>query len=200
MIIGVFQIPVRSKGSHEFAASAFGNETAANLFRDVLGILGIEDVLQRQHHVILSLEAVHIVIDGNKADTLSREDTLKIEAHLDVISAETGQILDDHAVDHAAVNVSEHFLKRGALEVRAGVAIVRIVLYDSKVVAPGTEILHEALLIDNTVALGLVPVFTGQARVTTDFVLQGGSHYAAPLRSCTFISALTTSLAVRSPM
>ena len=171
MVLRVFQVSVRSKGSHEFAASAFGNETAANLFGDVLGVLGIEDVLQRQHHVILSLEAVHIVVDGNKADTLSGEDTLKIETHLDVISTEAGQILDDHAVDYAAVNVSEHFLKRGALEVRAGIAIVRIVLYDSKAVAPGTEILHEALLIDNAVAFGLVPVFTGQARVTTDFVL-----------------------------
>ena len=51
---------------------------------------------------------------------------LKIFADADIVTAETRQILDDHAVDEACTQVDKHALKIRAVEVGAGAAVIGI--------------------------------------------------------------------------
>ena len=50
----------------------------------------------------------------------------QILADADIVTAETRQVLDDHAVDDACAQVIEHALKVRPVEIRACVAVIGI--------------------------------------------------------------------------
>ena len=68
LLVGVFQVTVGGKGPDEFTPSLLGGEGTADLGGDVLGVLGVEDVFQRQEHIVRALEAVYSVVDRDEAD------------------------------------------------------------------------------------------------------------------------------------
>ena len=105
--------------------------------------------------------AVHVVIDGNESDTVSREISLQIVSGIYVVSTKAGEILDDHTVDFAFFNIMEHTLKGRAFKIGACVAIVCIMIDDGELWVPGAEVFNNMELVQNTVALDLVAIFTG---------------------------------------
>lgn len=118
----------------------------------------LEDVLERQEHIIGAVRAVHRVVDGDKAHAKGGEHALQIVAHVDVVAAEAGEIFDDHAADLARAKVGEHTIEGGAVEVRAGEAVVGVMPGDVQLRVRIAVVLDHALLAENAVALRAVAV------------------------------------------
>ena len=126
MILRVLTVPVAGEGPDELAPLLLGVEGAFDLLGDVACILGVKQILQRHHHVVGAAVAVDIVRDSDEPHTVLRQPTLQIAACFDVITAETGQVLYQHTADAPVPYVPQHPLKGGALEIRAGIAVVGI--------------------------------------------------------------------------
>ena len=70
------------------------------------------------------MQTVIVVVDSDKAHTEKRENLFNVFARLQMISSETGKILDHDAVDLACLYVRHHFLKGRALKIRARKPVV----------------------------------------------------------------------------
>ena len=105
MILRVLAVPVAGEGPDELAPLLLGMEGAFDLPGDVLGILGVEQVLQRHHHVVGAAVAVDIVRNGDEPHAVLRQPALQIAACFYVVTAETGQILYQHTADAPTFHV-----------------------------------------------------------------------------------------------
>lgn len=106
-----------------------------------------------------------MVVDCYEAHPPGGKDPLQIAAHLDVVPAESGQILHQDAVDRPPGNVVLHPAKGGAVEIGAGEAVVLVKVHQAQLWM-GRDILFQQLtLIGDAVALRLVPVLSGQAQI-----------------------------------
>ena len=85
---------------------------------------------------------------------------LKIFADADIVSAETRQILDDHAVDDACAQVIEHALKVRPVEVGAGAAVIGIQTGRGHVGLRVYELGQQLALAGDAVAFFAVAVLT----------------------------------------
>lgn len=116
MILRVLTVPVAGKGSDKLAPLLLGVEGAFDLLGDVACILGVKQILQRQHHVVGAADAVDVVRDGDKPHAVLRQPAFQIAACFDVVTPKAGQILYQHTADAPAFYVPQHPLKGGALE------------------------------------------------------------------------------------
>ena len=90
MVLRILTVAVAGEGPDKLSSLLLGVEGAFDLLGNVTGILGVEQVLQRHHHVVGAAGTVDIVCNGNKSHTVLRQPTLQIAACFDVITAETG--------------------------------------------------------------------------------------------------------------
>ena len=129
VVIRVFAVAVGCERADKFALSALQVKRSADLVRDVSGVFIVEDVFERYDEIVHRARvevAVHVIADRDEAHVQQRKYVLKIFADADIVTAETRQILDDHAVDDACAQVIEHALKVRPVEIRAGVAVIGI--------------------------------------------------------------------------
>ena len=75
---------------------------------------------------ILRGGGVEVFIDRNKADAADAEILLDVVAGVDGVSAQTGKVFDNHAVDMTGFNIREHLLKARTVEVCPGRAVVDV--------------------------------------------------------------------------
>jgi len=66
-----------------------------------------------------------VIIRRNKAHILFLE-MLYLQADFHIISTESGQVFYNHKVDVSCMNVREHSLKCGTVEVRTAVAVITV--------------------------------------------------------------------------
>jgi hypothetical protein len=89
---------------------------------------------------------------------------LNVAASLDVVSAQTGQILCDNAADFPGFNVGNHALKTGAVEVPTSIAVIDVVFTVEKTVFVGVVLQHQ-LLVADAHALIVTSIFQRKAAV-----------------------------------
>ena len=166
VVCRVLLIAIAGKGPHKFAPALFALDGGADLVRDVPGILGVEDIFHGQEHVIPPLFAVHVVVDGDEAHPPGGKLPLQIPAHLNIVPAEAGQVLDQHAVDPSPGNVLLHAAEGGAVKVGAGIAVILIEVRQAQLRVGLQILLQKLALVGDAVALRLVPVLPGQAQIT----------------------------------
>ena len=94
-----------------------------------------------------------------------RQPTLQVAARFDVVAAKTGQILYQHAADAPAFHVPQHPLKGGALEIRAGIAVIGVAFRRGQIRVVFDVLLQQLPLVADGVALHPVAVLPGQAAV-----------------------------------
>ena len=165
MILRVLTVPVAGEGPDKLASLLLGVEGAFDLLGNVTGILGVEQVLQRHHHVVGTAGTVDIVCNGNKSHAVLRQPALQIAACFDVVTAETGQILYQYAADVPAFHVPQHPLKGGALEIRAGIAIIGIAFCHYQLRMIFDILLQQLPLVSDGITLHPVSVLPRQAAV-----------------------------------
>ena len=165
MILRVLTVPVAGEGPDELAPLLLGVEGAFDLLGDVACILGVKQILQRHHHVVGAAVAVDIVRDSDEPRTVLRQPTLQIAACFDVVAAETGQILYQHAADAPAFHVPQHPLKGGALEIRAGIAVIGVAFRHGQLRMIFDIRLQQLPLVADGITLHPVAVLPGQAAV-----------------------------------
>ena len=94
----------------------------------ILRIKFINDIFERRK-IVISEVAVHAVIDSDKVYISLWKKDFCIIAGLQIFTSETRQILDYNSSDLFVLNVSEHFLKSGTIEVSACISVICEYLY-----------------------------------------------------------------------
>ena len=134
-----------------------------DLARNITGVHLIHNILERRD-LVFSLVAVHQIVDGDKADIVVGEENIRVMPDGNVISAETGQILDHDDGNIAHFNIIQQCLKTGTVEIGAGVTVVHVVFYVLKTVF-FCLLLQHFLLIADGIALTFLSVVTRKAAV-----------------------------------
>ena len=104
--------------------------------------------VQKRGQLTFAIQSIHIVVDGDIADTLAGEIDFRILPGKDVVPTQAGQILGDYAVDFPVLDVVDHPLKTGAVIVCAGPAVVHVLAYHMKAMVPRVGLKHGALRLD----------------------------------------------------
>lgn len=93
-------------------------------------------------HIRCPVNAVHIIVDGDKADVVVGKIVFGVIPHLQIFTPETGHILNDDRADISHFNIIEQLLKARSIEVCAGVAVIHIELGVAHMVFPGVCLEH----------------------------------------------------------
>ena len=104
--------------------------------------------------LIVALGAVHAIIHSDKVNIVLREHDFGIHTHLQIVTAETGHILDDNTLDDTCLNIGDHFLKPRTVERRTRNTVVDI---KSEV---GVSVFKSVLLQDFLLERNLSRVFS----------------------------------------
>ena len=125
VLIRIFPVAQRSDTPGE-AAPACGNHVGRmHLLGDIPRIHLVEYVLEGCDLVALGL-GVDAVVQGDVPDTMSGEEILDQVASLQIVPAQTAEVLCDDQVDPAQLDVPQEFLQTGPVHVQAGEAIVLV--------------------------------------------------------------------------
>ena len=73
-------------------------------------------------------QAVHTVCNGDIPDIVLEEEDFNISAGFNIISSQSVQVFCDDATNFTNFNISDHTLKRRAIEIATCVAIIHIIL------------------------------------------------------------------------
>jgi hypothetical protein len=91
-----------------------------------LGVPFVEDIYDAKLLFILAVKAIVVIVNGNKANIIFGKRQLYIASGLNIISAETGQVLDDNDTDLSIFHICHHTFKAGTIEIRTAEAIINI--------------------------------------------------------------------------
>ena len=86
--------------------------------------LVLYDIAEGREVVAHLIFTVHPVIDGYESHVQLWKSDFRIHSNFQIIPSKAGHILDDHGFDVPGLNVSQHFLKAGAVEICPTVAVI----------------------------------------------------------------------------
>lgn len=120
-----FQIAVGDLGRHPLPGHSLQPLDRPLLFGAIAGVPLVEQVAEGGE-LVVALLAVHPVADGDKVNVVLLEEHLGVHPHLEVVAAQAGHILDDDPPHLPGLDVGNHALKIGPVEVGAAVPVVHI--------------------------------------------------------------------------
>ena len=161
-IVRVLDISIGRK-SHRFAGVAFDFITDTAFLADVTGIPLIEQVSDGCQF-IFSLGRVDVVRNGNKSDVMVWEKFFCQPPDLDIVSAQTGKVFDEHSRGFPLFKLLHHFNETGTVHGHAGNAIIQ------KVNQIGIAFFlcnfgEQFLLVADAVTLALQIIITGKTLI-----------------------------------
>ena len=128
------------------------------------------------------MKAIVVIVDSDKANVIFGECQLDIPSGLNIISAETGQVLDDNGSDLAIFHISHHTFKAGAIEIRTAEAIVNIEFRISEAFA--LSVLRENFsLILNAIRLSLHGILMAESAIQCRYFFVCFAHGCSPFYS-----------------
>ena len=128
IVVG-FQIPVGRPRSDKFPILHKLSLRGFDLPAYVQCVSLVYHVPQRDQDAktgVVRVGGIVILVDGNKADAALREVGFDVVAGVDGVSAQPGEVLHDYAVYKSSLNVGEHLLEAGAVEVRTRSPVVNV--------------------------------------------------------------------------
>ena len=162
LILRIFHIPIgRLSERNARLAARFVRRTA--FAADIFGVKLVEDVANR-HEIVVFIDTVHIVVDGDKSHIVLGEELLCVVANLQIFTPESGHILDDQRRNETVFNILHQPLNVGTVKVGAGVAVVNIDADVLKAVVFGVSG-EKLFLIFDGVALLIRPIVPGQSAI-----------------------------------
>ena len=109
-----------------FTGIAFCLDCRLHLFADVFRVPFVHYVSERREVVIRLYFAVHVVVDRDKLHVVFRENNFRIVADFEIVSTETGHILDDHSFNKPCFDSFHHSLKIRSIKVCSRISVVHI--------------------------------------------------------------------------
>ena len=161
---GIPEIAIRdAAGRRQIGAAAHLRvDAAADFSGDILGVVLVHDHFQRHGEgrggAGILHETVIVVIDADKAHVHGGEYLLHQFTGLDEMAAQTGDVLDDNAVDLAAPYIRHHLMECRTVVVHAGIAVVSVPLNNLDIGVLRKESVGDFCLVADGVALGIVAV------------------------------------------
>lgn len=144
---------------------------------DLAGAVPEVDLVHGQqkwgHDVVMF--RVEVVRDGDILDSVLRKKLLSVVAGLPHVAAQSGQVLGDDQVGLALLQLLQHLLKAGAVEVATGVAVVHKFPDESDAVLLAV-VLHDHALIGDTGRLPALGLLVGQPQVGKHQCESAGFH------------------------
>ena len=156
------QATVNDRTCQVFAAHAFCLEHGFNLAAGISGVKFIHDV-QERGKIILSVGAVHSVIDGDQPDA-SLPQNFHDLADFEIVTPQAAHVFDDDCLHVSGLHFLHHGGKSGAVEPGSGDSIVREMGRVGKTVAAGIIFQHGFLVADG-ITLTLEFIVTGEPLV-----------------------------------
>ena len=170
MIVRVLEITVGGKAPDKFTLLAVDVQRSPDIDRGGGGH-GFVDHIGNTHGnelgggIHIARRGIQTIVDGNEPHPVADKYIVEILPALGSISAEPGQILHDHTVDMACVDILHHPLEARAVKIGAAPAVIDVGVIDDNI-RPELEMLLEDLpLVGNGVGLRLVSVIPGQSDV-----------------------------------
>ena len=122
-VLRISCIAVSRKRTGILSLQSFYPECGPYLPAAVLCIPLVDNVLERCK-LIVALIRIHAVIDRDEPDLVFRKDNFCVIACLQVISAQTGKIFDNHSANLALLDKRDHSLEIRTVEIRSRIAVV----------------------------------------------------------------------------
>ena len=97
-ILWIFQISVRYCCSHRLTSLTFGFLNGSDLLRGIGGVKVVE-VVTDAGHLIQAVDGVNSVVHGDEADVVLRKYQFHHRVGLQMVSSESGLILDNDRSD-----------------------------------------------------------------------------------------------------
>ena len=161
-IVRVLDIPIGRK-SHRFAGVAFDFITDTAFLADVAGIPLIEQVSDGCQFVF-ALGRVDVVRNGNKSDVMVREKFFCQPSDLNIVSAQTGKVFDEHSGGFSLFKLLHHFNETGTVHGHAGNAIIQKV-NQIGIAFSLCNFGEQFLLVADAVTLALQIIITGKTLI-----------------------------------
>ena len=101
LVLFGFTVTVRCACRDVYAVGCLCLQSLSGLPGAVCGVILIEDVLDRDHQVVVEVRScrIRVIADRNEADSHVREYLVEIASYLDVIPSEAGEVLHHDGVD-----------------------------------------------------------------------------------------------------
>ena len=167
-ILRVFGVSVDGEGADKFPVPALHVQVAADFDGRIPAVTVVHQIFEGQHQAAGAIQvgSVVVVIDSDEAYPQGREQPFNVVARLNVLTAESGQILDHHAVDLAGLHGFQHLPDVGPVEAGAGVAVI-VALHDQMQLRVPVDVgVDQIALVSDAVALRFfVQVLFGQAAI-----------------------------------
>ena len=123
-ICRVLHIPIAGTGGDSGTSLSLKTNHRASLLAAVFGIELVHQIPEGREVVGGLVQAVHAVVDGDKAHTIAWEDEFRVLTHLKVFTAQSGHILDDQCIHLTVFHQLHDLLPAWAIEVRSRVTVV----------------------------------------------------------------------------
>ena len=123
-ICRVFHIPIAGTGGDSGTSLSLETNHGASLFAAVLVIELVHQIPEGREVVGGLVQAVHAVVDGDKAHTITWEDEFRVLTHLKVFTTQSGHVLDDECFHLTVFHQFHDLLPAWAIEVRSRVTVV----------------------------------------------------------------------------
>ena len=109
-----------------FTGIAFCLDCRLHLLADVFRIPFVHYVSERREVVIRLNFAVHVVVDCDKLHVVFGENNFRIVTDFEIVSAETGHILNDNSFNKSCFDSFHHPLKIRSIKVCSRIPVVHI--------------------------------------------------------------------------
>ena len=125
-VLRVLAAAIGRSGPQPLPTLRLGPEHCPHLTAGVPDIPLVEQVLEGHQFIALTAVGVHIVVDGDVADTKHREPFFDVKTGMQLVPPKAGEIFGDDDPDLAVFHVGDHLLEARSLEAGPGIAIIYI--------------------------------------------------------------------------
>ena len=123
-ICRVLHIPIAGSGGHSGTSLSLETNHRASLLAAVFSIELVHQIPEGREVIGRLVQAVHAIVDGDKAHTIAWEDEFRVLTHLKVLAAQSGHVLDDQCFHLTVFHQLHDMLPAWAVEVRSRVTVV----------------------------------------------------------------------------
>ena len=109
-VLRVFYVPIGRIAGDMLPGFAPHLNHCPDFLAGILGVVVVEYIFEHRK-IIFPFGAVHIVVDGDKADVIGREDEILQSPHVGILPAQPGQVFDNYSGYAVILHISHHLLE-----------------------------------------------------------------------------------------
>ena len=160
------EVAIHSKRSNKIAVAPLYVKCASGFYGNVTAVFLVHYVFDRNRQLVgFLIQSIEIIVDSDKTHSVSREHRPQETPCFNVLSAKTGQVLDDNAVGFARFYHLHHLHKCGTVVENAAVTVINLFGNDFNIIVLCDEIVYQLSLVGYAVAFHGSVIRVGQSDV-----------------------------------